>query len=116
MPAAGGNFLGFWKRFYTKNTITAGKIARRRRKIFEVWDPKNKILQWDLARRRRKKLRFGTSKFSRMGGIKVLFIYFLKNVNSYQVFSVKNVNSVSELIPTYLLVKSLIPSLKGGGN
>ena len=36
MPAAGGNFLGFWKRFYTKNTITAGKIARRRRKIFEV--------------------------------------------------------------------------------
>ena len=36
MPAAGGNFLGFWKRFYTKNTITAGKIARRRRKFFEV--------------------------------------------------------------------------------
>ena len=36
MPAAGGNFLGFWKRFYTKITITAGKIARRRRKIFEV--------------------------------------------------------------------------------
>ena len=36
MPAAGGNFLGFWKRFYTKNTINAGKIARRRRKFFEV--------------------------------------------------------------------------------
>ena len=36
MPAAGGKFLGFWRRFYTKNTITAGKIARRRRKFFEV--------------------------------------------------------------------------------
>ena len=56
-----------------------------------------------------------TSKISRMGGIKVLFIYFRKKVNSYQVFLAKIVNSVSELIPTYLLVKSLIPSLKGGG-
>ena len=50
-----------------------------------------------------------------MVGIKVLFIYFLKNVNSYQVFSVKNANSYPELIPTYFLVKSLIPALKGGG-
>ena len=49
-----------------------------------------------------------------MVGIKVLFIYFLKNVNSYQVFSVKNANSYPELIPTYFLVKSLIPALKGG--
>ena len=31
-------------------------------------------------------------------------------------FLAKNVNSFSELIPTYLLVKSLIPALKGGGN
>ena len=46
---------------------------------------------------------------------KVLFIYFLKNVNSYQVFLAKNVNSYPELIPTYLILKSLIPSLKGGG-
>ena len=50
-----------------------------------------------------------------MGGIKVLFIYFLKNVNSY-LFNSEILNSVLEkLIPTYLLVKSLIPSLKGGG-
>ena len=40
-------------------TILQWEIARRRRKIFEVWNPKNTILQWDLARRRRNKLRFG---------------------------------------------------------
>ena len=47
--------------------------------------------------------------------LRFIFTFFLKIVNSYQVFLAKNVNSFSELIPTYLLVKSLIPALKGGG-
>ncbi len=64
-------------------------------KNFEIWGPQ-KFPEWE-------ELRF-------------IFTFFLKSVNSYQVFLAKNVNSFSELIPTYLLVKALIPALKGGGN
>ncbi len=51
-----------------------------------------------------------------MVGIKVLFIDFLKKVNSYLFFSEILNSYLEKLIPTYLLVKSLIPSLKGGGD
>ena len=46
-----------------------------------------------------------------MVGIKVLFIDFLKKVNSYLFFSEILNSYLEKLIPTYLLVKSLIPSL-----
>ena len=50
-----------------------------------------------------------------MVGIKVLSIDFLKKVNSYLFFSEILNSYLEKLIPTYLLVKSLIPSLKNRG-
>ena len=77
---------------------------------FDILRSDKTILQWEIARRRRKI--FEIWKVKKVNS----YFFFSEILNSYLFFSEILNSYLERLIPTYFLVKSLIPALKGGGN